>query len=69
MSFDERKIKIEIPTLKKEIIVTVTSSTTVHDVIAYLVDHYNQEESEDLKKRISDKLVLIRNQKKIFNDD
>ncbi|MHA2336988.1 MAG: hypothetical protein ACXACX_06785 [Candidatus Hodarchaeales archaeon] len=65
MNFDEKKIKIEIPALKKEIIVSVTSSTTVQDVINYLVNHYNQEESEDLKNRISRKLVLLRNQKKV----
>ncbi|MHA1983852.1 MAG: hypothetical protein ACW967_05825 [Candidatus Hodarchaeales archaeon] len=66
MNFDEKSIKIEIPALKKEIIVTITSSTTVQDVINYLVDHYNQEESEDLKKRIREKLVLTRNQNNDF---
>ena len=64
MNFEEKNIKIEVPGLKKEIILSVNASTTVQDVINYLVDHYNQEESEDLKKRIREKLVLSRYQKK-----
>ncbi|OLS25974.1 MAG: hypothetical protein HeimC3_12480 [Candidatus Heimdallarchaeota archaeon LC_3] len=64
MVFEEKEIKIEIPALKKTITISVNASTTVNDVIIFIVDYYNQEETEELKKQIKDKLVLSRNQKR-----
>ena len=68
MNLEERQIKIEIPALKKEIVVNVNASTTVQDVIDYIVEHYNQKETEALKEKITGKLVLVRN-KKIKNTE
>ncbi|MFW9928122.1 MAG: hypothetical protein ACFFD1_01870 [Candidatus Thorarchaeota archaeon] len=64
MEFIEKQIKIEIPAIQKEITVTVTPDTSVQDVIDYIVNHFNQEETEEIRKEISQKLVLLRNQNK-----
>ena len=64
MAFEEKEITIEIPALKKTITISITASTTVNDVINLIVDHYNQKETEELKKQIKDKLVLSRIKKK-----